>query len=73
MSDKLTDAEIKELQAKKVQIAEDLQDRVEALFTYEVEYEVEGWDITKPAELKQLLESMCDRMNRIEYGDDYLS
>ena len=35
--------------------------------------EVEGWDITKPAELKQLLESMCDRMNRIEYGDDYLS
>jgi hypothetical protein len=38
-----------------------------------IDVEVEGWDITKPAELKQLLESMCDRMDRIEYGDDYLS
>jgi hypothetical protein len=37
------------------------------------EVAVEGRDITKPAELKQLLESMCDRMDRIEYGDDYLS
>lgn len=35
--------------------------------------EVEGWDITKPAELKQLLQSMCDRMDRIEHGDDYFS
>lgn len=35
--------------------------------------EVEGWDITKPAELKQLLQSMCDRIDGIEHGDDYLS
>jgi len=28
--------------------------------------EVEGWDITKSAELKQLLQEMCDRMDRIE-------
>jgi len=35
--------------------------------------EVEGWDITKPAELRQLLQSMCDRMDGIEHGDDYLS
>jgi len=34
---------------------------------------VEGKDITKPAELKRLLEEMCDRMDRIEYGDDDLS
>jgi len=33
------------------------------------ELEVEGWDITKPAELKQLLQEMCDRMDRIEHGD----
>ena len=31
---------------------------------------VEGWNIEKP---KELLESMIDRMDRIEYGEDYLS
>jgi len=35
--------------------------------------EVEGYDITKLAELRQLLQEMCDRMDRIEYGDDYPS
>jgi len=30
------------------------------------EMTVEGWDITKPAELKQLLQEMCDRMDRID-------
>lgn len=34
------------------------------------ELTVEGWDISKPAELKQLLESMIDRMYRIEHGDE---
>lgn len=34
---------------------------------------VEGKDITKPAELKRLLESVIDRMDRIERGDDDLS
>lgn len=38
-----------------------------------IDAEVEGWDITKPKELQQLLLSMIDRMDRIEYGDDYLS
>ena len=119
MSDKLTDAEIEELRAKKQAIYEELYEivkmemfkasskledidyedqevpckthpdaphgflRNESLtqnrYVCECEYWepeevlVEGWDITKPAELKQLLESMCDRMDRIKYGDDYLS
>ena len=37
------------------------------------ELKVEGWNIEKPKELQQLLESMIDRMDRIEYGEDYLS
>jgi len=116
MSDKLSDAEIEELRAKKQAIYEELYEVVKmemfkassklegidykdkevlckthpdaphgfdrnsslSLGRYVCdcenwepdwepeELEVEGWDITKPAELKQLLEEMIERMDRID-------